>query len=71
MEAFISTTDLADELDVSLETVARWIGEGRFPGAFKRRARWCVPIAEAERFVVGLQDDDHDADDEDFEEEDD
>ncbi len=51
MEAVVSTTDLAEELGVTPETVTRWIMDGRLRGAFKRRGRWRIPTEEAEAFA--------------------
>lgn len=62
MNAVISTTDLAHELGVTPETVARWIREGRFEGAFQRRGRWRIPIAEAQALAeryAAESDEDH------------
>lgn len=54
MEAVVRTSDLADELGVTPETVSRWIREGRIPGAFRRRGRWCIPYEDAEAFLGDL-----------------
>ncbi|MEK9501630.1 helix-turn-helix domain-containing protein [Gemmatimonadota bacterium DH-20] len=70
MNAVISTTDLAHELGVTPETVARWIREGRFEGAFQRRGRWRIPIAEARAVAEEYASDSDEYDDEDEEDED-
>ena len=51
MDAVMSTTDMAEELGVTPETVVRWIREGRIKGAFRRRGRWRIPMEEAEAFA--------------------
>lgn len=51
MDAVVTTADLASELEVTPETVARWIRDGRFEGAFLRRGRWRIPIDEARAFA--------------------
>ena len=51
MEVVMNTTDLAEELGVTPETVVRWIKEGRIVGAFQRRGRWRIPMEEAEAFA--------------------
>ena len=51
MGGFYSTNDLADEVGVATETVARWAREGCFPGAFLRGDRWRIPYDEAETFM--------------------
>lgn len=51
MRVVVSTTDLAEELGVTPESVVRWIREGWIEGAFQRRGRWRIPIEEAEAFV--------------------
>lgn len=51
MEAVVSTTDLAEELGVTPETVVRWIRERRIEGAFRRRGRWRIPMEEAQAFA--------------------
>lgn len=51
MNAVIGTTDLADELGVTPETVSRWIREGKLPSAFRRRGRWRIPIDDAQAFA--------------------
>ena len=48
MGGFYSTSDLAHETGVARGTVVRWIREGHFPGAFRRRDRWRIPYNEAE-----------------------
>ena len=51
MGGFYTTNDLAGEVGVATETVARWAREGRFPGAFRRGDRWRIPYDEAETFM--------------------
>ena len=51
MGGFYTTNDLAAEIGCVTETVARWIREGRFPGAFRRGDRWRIPYREAEMFI--------------------
>ena len=51
MGGFYTTNDLADEIGVATETVARWIRQGRFPRAFRRGDRWRIPYDEAETFM--------------------
>ena len=51
MQGVVSTADLAKELGRTPETVVRWIREGRFHGAVRRRGRWCIPTEEAEAFA--------------------
>lgn len=72
MNAVISTTDLAHELGVTPETVARWIREGRFEGAFQRRGRWRIPLTEARAVAeeYASASDEYDEEDEDGIEED-
>ena len=51
MGGFYTTSDLAHETGVARGTVVRWIREGHFPGAFRRRDRWRIPYNEAETFM--------------------
>ena len=56
MGGFYTTVDLADEVGVATDTVARWIRMGRFPGAFIRGNRWRIPYAEAEDCISHRRD---------------
>ena len=62
MGGFYTTNDLAAEIGMATETVARWIREGRFPGAFRRGDRWRIPYDEAKSFMRerGWTDEDED-----------
>lgn len=70
MEAVISTTDLAEELGVTPETVVRWIRDGWIEGAFQRRGRWRIPLEEAEAFAEKYERRGEVEEDEEWEEED-
>ena len=55
MRGDVSTSELADELGVTRETVARWISEGRIAGGYKHRGRWRIPLHEAEAVAEGYR----------------
>lgn len=47
----VSIAEAALRLDVSAETIRRWIHEGEFPNAYKKR-----PTAKNSAFVIPLSD---------------
>ena len=56
MTEYLTTRDLANRFDVTIQTASLWCREGRFPNAFQINARvgmgqiWLIPADDIEGF---------------------
>lgn len=51
MDEFFTTKEVGTMLKLRPVTIAKYAGEGRFPGAFKVGIHWRIPSAAIEHFT--------------------
>lgn len=53
-EELLTVEEIADRLKVHIESVRRWLRDGKLKGyRINRRVGWRVPVSELDRFVRG------------------
>ena len=55
INGYCSTTEAAQKLGVSIDTVKRMCNDGRITGAVKLAGRYVIPVAEVEKYLVPVE----------------
>jgi len=55
MNGYYTTTEAAQKLGVSIDTVKRMCNDGRLEGVVKFAGRYVIPAAEVEKYLVPVE----------------